>query len=233
MQAESLEVLEKASLAPAQALQGVRGLAGMLRAVRGWVAQAEAEGHDWRDVMASLRGCTPDLWQRLSLNERRQILRHLQPWWDTHRHRLAPGIHGRLQASLRAGQVELHAGRLQSVIRRDDGLLDVAWRPRSAPSGALAHRRVAAIVNCTGPESDIARAGEPLLDALLAAGAIRQDALRIGIDVDDECRAIGANGAASETLSVIGPVTRGRFWESVAVPDIRTQAVRVAARICA
>ena len=33
--------------------------------------------------------------------------------------------------------------------------------------------------------------------------------------------AIGADGQASETLSVIGPVTRGTFWESVAVPDIR------------
>ena len=61
--------------------------------MRGWAAQAQAEGHDWRDVMANLRGCTPRLWQHLSKRDRRQFLRHLQPWWDTHRHRLAPGIH--------------------------------------------------------------------------------------------------------------------------------------------
>ena len=72
---------------------------------------------------------------------------------------------------------------------------------------------------------------ESLLDALRARGAIREDALGIGVDVDADCRAIGADGAASETLSVIGPVTRGTFWESVAVPDIRAQAARVAARL--
>ena len=55
--------------------------------------------------------------------------------------------------------------------------------------------RAARIVNCTGPEMDIGRAGEPLLDALLAAGAIRQDALGVGIDVDEACRAIGARRA--------------------------------------
>ena len=32
---------------------------------------------------------------------------------------------------------------------------------------------------------------------------------------------------------MIGPVTRGAFWESVAVPDIRAQAERVAARLTA
>jgi uncharacterized NAD(P)/FAD-binding protein YdhS len=144
----SLEARPRPGLAPAQALEGARGLVGMLRAVRRWATQAHAEGHDWRDVMANLRGCTPGLWQRLSTRERRQFLRHLQPWWDTHRHRLAPGIHCRLQASLRAGQVELHAGRLSEIKRRDDGLLDIAWRPRGA-SGALVHRRVAAVVNFT------------------------------------------------------------------------------------
>ena len=64
--------------------------------------------------------------------------------------------------------------------------------------------RAARIVNCTGPECDIVRAGEPLLAALLAAGRIRQDALGIGIEVDGDCRAIGADGAASDTLAQSG-----------------------------
>ena len=88
-------------------------------------------------------------------------------------------------------------------------------------------------MNCTGPDMDIGRAGEPLLNALLAAGTIRRDALRIGLDVDGDCRAIGADGRASATLSVIGPVTRGAsLGRALAVPDIRVQAARVAARLC-
>ena len=48
-----------------------------------------------------------------------------------------------------------------------------------------------------------------------------------------DCRAIGADGTPSERLSVIGPMTRGAFWESVAVPDIRGQAERVARQLTA
>ena len=74
------------------------------------------------------------------------------------------------------------------------------------------------------------RADDPALTVRHVAGP---DPLRVGIDVDADCRAIGADGRASETLSVIGPITRGAFWESVAVPDIRGQAERIAARITA
>jgi len=116
-------------------------------------------------------------------------------------------------------------------IERVEGGAEIRFRPRGQDE--VERLRVARIVNCTGPEADIAHVGEPLLDALLASGRIRQDALSIGIDVDGDCRAIGADGQASETLSVIGPVTRGRFWESVAVPDIRTQAAKVAERLTA
>jgi len=104
-------------------------------------------------------------------------------------------------------------------------------RFRMRGTDAVETLRVARIVNCTGPECDIVRAGEPLLGALLEAGRIRQDGLGIGIEVDGECRAIGADGGPSDTLSVIGPITRGTFWESVAVPDIRAQAERVAGRL--
>ena len=43
----------------------------------------------------------------------------------------------------------------------------------------------------------------------------------IGLEVDDACR-------ASERLWALGPLTKGRYWEIVAVPDIRVQAAQVA-----
>ena len=49
---------------------------------------------------------------------------------------------------------------------------------------------------------------------------LRPDALRIGVDVDQESRAIAAEGGSSDRLLVLGPMTRGAFWEIVAVPDI-------------
>jgi uncharacterized NAD(P)/FAD-binding protein YdhS len=87
------------------------------------------------------------------------------------------------------------------------------------------------IVNCTGPELDIRHAGQPLFDALLASGRIRPDPCRLGIEVDALSRAVDVRGAPSDSLAAIGPVTRGAFWESVAVSDIAVQAQRVAARL--
>ncbi len=76
------------------------------------------------------------------------------------------------------------------------------------------------------------RAGVPLFDALLANGRIRPDPCRIGIDTDpDSLGAIGRDGGVSDSLFVVGPPTKGAFWESVAVPDIRLQTDALAKRL--
>ena len=184
----------------------------------------------WRGAVHELRTVTQWLWGEADLSERRRFLRHLRPWWDVHRHKLAPAVGATIETMQAEARLAVAAGRVVSIERVEGGA-EIRFRPRGQDE--VERLRVARIVNCTGPEADIAHVGEPLLDALLASGRIRQDALSIGIDVDGDCRAIGADGQASETLSVIGPVTRGRFWESVAVPDIRTQAAKVAERLTA
>ena len=86
-------------------------------------------------------------------------------------------------------------------------------------------------MGATDAEAGAFAATAPLLTALLQAGRIRADVLKVGIEVDGDCRTIDAQGRASDTLYAIGPVTKGTFWESVAVPDIRGQAERIAALI--
>jgi uncharacterized NAD(P)/FAD-binding protein YdhS len=197
----------------------------MLRRVR---ARSEAIG--WLGAVHELRNVTQSLWRRADMDERGRFLRHLRAWWDVHRHKVAPRVGATIEAMQADARLAVAAGRLISA-EAAGGKAMVRFRPRGGDSAETL--RAARIVNCTGPELDIVRAGEPLLDALLAGGRIRPDPLRIGIDVDWECRALGADGRPSETLSVIGPITRGAFWESVAVPDIRAQAERVAARLTA
>jgi uncharacterized NAD(P)/FAD-binding protein YdhS len=197
----------------------------MLRRVR-----RRSEEIGWLGAVHELRGVTQTLWRSADLKERDRFLRHLRAWWDVHRHKVAPAVGATIEAMQADARLGVAAGKMISVAAKD-GKAVVRFRPRGGES--VETLRVARIVNCTGPEVDIARAGEPLLDALLAAGRIRPDPLRVGIDVDADCRAIGADGRASATLSVIGPITRGAFWESVAVPDIRAQAERVAKRLAA
>ena len=197
----------------------------MLRRVR-----ARTKEIGWRSAVQELRTVTQWLWEEASAAERRRFLRHLRPWWDVHRHKLAPAVGATIETMRAEARLAVAGGRLLSITPVEGGA-EIAFRARGQEK--VETLRAARLVNCTGPESDIARAGEPLLDALLAKGAIRQDALRVGVDVDEDCRAIGADGRASDTLFVIGPVTRGTFWESVAVPDIRVQAAAVAERLTA
>jgi uncharacterized NAD(P)/FAD-binding protein YdhS len=184
----------------------------------------------WRSAIHELRSVTQGLWRDAPDAERRRFLRHLRPWWDVHRHRIAPAVGATIARLETEGRLSFAAGKIV-VIEPADGGARLTWRPRG--SDALETIEAARIINCTGPEMDIVRAGEPLFDGLIAAGRIRPDPLRIGLDVDWDCRVLSADGAPSPTLSAIGPVTRGTFWESVAVPDIRVQADRVAKRLTA
>jgi uncharacterized NAD(P)/FAD-binding protein YdhS len=65
---------------------------------------------------------------------------------------------------------------------------------------------------------------DPLLRSLLDAGEVHPDHLGIGLEIDSDCR-------AAERLWAMGPLTKGRYWEIIAVPDIREQAAQVAANI--
>jgi uncharacterized NAD(P)/FAD-binding protein YdhS len=195
----------------------------LLRAVR---RRAKAIG--WREAVHELRAHTQALWGAAPLGERRRFLRHLRPWWDVHRHRIAPAVAARIEAMEKEGRFALAAGRIVSV-EPDGDCAIVTWRPRGEDGTEQVRAR--RVVNCSGPELDIARAGEPLLDALLAAGRIRPDPCRLGVEVDGESRAIGAGGEPSPSLYALGPMTRGAFWESIAVSDIATQARDVARMI--
>jgi uncharacterized NAD(P)/FAD-binding protein YdhS len=197
----------------------------LLRRVR-----ARSDEIGWRSAVHELRSVTQGIWAAAGDSERRRFLRHLRPWWDVHRHKLAPAVFERIEQMQAAARLVIGAARLVSAETRDGQVL-VRLRPRGGDVEQIL--RAARIVNCTGPEADIVRSGEPLLASLIAAGRIRPDPLRIGIDVDPQCRTRDSTGQASNNLYAIGPVTRGAFWESVAVPDIRVQAQRVAELISA
>jgi uncharacterized NAD(P)/FAD-binding protein YdhS len=175
----------------------------------------------WRGAVDSLRPITQQLWGEASLAERQRFLRHLRPWWDVHRHRIAPQVAERVQGMRSSGKLRVAAGRISGVTVSPAGA-DVRWRPRGGT--AAEQISVRRIVDCTGPQADIRRAGEPLLAALLHDGRIRADPCRIGIDVDRHCRILDHNGLAAARLFAVGPLTRSTFWESVAVPDIRVLA---------
>jgi uncharacterized NAD(P)/FAD-binding protein YdhS len=189
----------------------------------------EADRLGWREAVEQLRPVTQPLWARSSPEQRRRFLRHLRPWWDVHRHRIAPSIANRISGMERAGRLSFRSGKIVSMSPVTGGAAVVEWRTRG--SERIERLETARIVNCTGPQLDISRAGEPLLDRLLETGRIRPDVCRIGIDVDAEGRVLDHCGQASPSLYSVGPMTRGALWEIVAVPDIRGQVKMLADRL--
>jgi uncharacterized NAD(P)/FAD-binding protein YdhS len=200
--------------------QSPRTVRGLVRLIRMQVEAAERAGNNWRAVIDSLRPFTQEIWRCLSLKERRRFLRHVRPYWDVHRHRIAPAIGARLASQIQDGQIEIRAGRITAYSEDIDGV-DVTYRDRE--SGHLVPLRVDRVINCTGPESDCRRVDDPLLADLMRQKLARPDSLFLGLDVSPDGALIDAHGAASSLLYAIGPVRKGSLWETIAVPELRVQ----------
>jgi len=57
---------------------------------------------------------------------------------------------------------------------------------------------------------------------------LRPGPLDLGIDADpDTLRVIDAAGSTDRPVWAIGPILRGVLWETIAIPDIRVEAVTV------
>ncbi|MEN3973168.1 FAD-dependent oxidoreductase [Sphingomicrobium sp. XHP0235] len=181
-----------------------------------------AEVYGWRATIDALRPHSARIWQRLDGRQRRRFLRHALPWWNVHRHRLAPEIAKRIDHMRRDGRIELMAGRVLSAKKADAGGIELVISPKGASSQLLT-LRVDAIINAIGPNGSMANLSNPLLQQLVLDGIVPIDDQGIGIAVDEDLSVAGQQG-----LWALGPPTRGTFWEATAVPDIRGQAERMA-----
>lgn len=190
--------------------------------------RTRSEEVGWRAAVDEMRPYTEGLWMAADLDERRRFLRHVRAWWDVHRHRIAPQVAEKIAALRAAGRLEIVAGKLGAVTAAG-AQAEVRYRRRGQDAEEL--RVVRRIINATGPQGDLLRSSEPLLRRLIARGAIRPDPLHLGIDVTPQSEVIDAQGNAQPTLLAVGPMTRGTFWEIVAVPDIRRQTWAVARKL--
>lgn len=205
-------------------------IADLTRWLRAQVRKAEAESLDWRSVVDALRPHTQRLWQELAGEERVRFLRHVRPWWDQHRHRVAPETGRQLAAAVGRGQVRVVAARVLEFADRDTGV-DVLIRRRRHLDQEIVHAD--AVIECRGRAKDITATENPVLRSLLASGAARPDPLGLGLDIAPDCALVGETGHPCGRLSAVGPLTSGAFWEIVAIPDIRLQVAGLARRLLA
>jgi len=180
-------------------------------------AAAEAHGTPWQSVINGLRASLQDIWRSLPVEEQSRFLRHVRPLWDAHRHRLPPEVHGRVKAEFDDGRAVLLRGSVTSVKREADGF-GLTLRPRG--SGRLQTLTVDLAFDCTGHRPDLS---SPLIQGLVAQGAARADAHRLGLAVEPNGQVLGRSGAPTRGLFALGPLCQGSLWEITAVPEIVRQ----------
>lgn len=207
---------------PAQAPKTALGL---LQKLRREVKLASVQNYDWRAVVDSLRPVTQKLWQQLDMHEKRRFLAKLSTMWSIHRHRMAPAIHKQVQEMQERGELRIIAGMIYHVGSEKD---DLTFSFRRRGSNTFETIYPSLVINCTGPELDIATSEHELLKNLRDRGMITVGPLRVGIEVTAKAT---AKGEASDALYPVGPMLMGEYLECTAVPELREVADRVADQV--
>jgi uncharacterized NAD(P)/FAD-binding protein YdhS len=184
------------------------------------------EGAEWRAAIDSLRDTTNELWLCLPIEEQKRFRRHLQHRWDVVRHRMAPTIADIIESELRNGTLEIREGNLEAVDATPAGAC-ISIRAHGDSKSFYADR----VINCTGPSMNYRRVPSTLLQNLFNRGLVTSGPLGTGFHCSQDGAVSDAGGHASEIIFNLGPGRLGDLLESIAVPEIRQQAVELASTL--
>jgi uncharacterized NAD(P)/FAD-binding protein YdhS len=182
-----------------------------------WLRKRAGQGN-WRAAVDAMRPHTSMVWRSWDEEQQGRFMRHARPFWDVHRHRIATEVAERMKQLIGNGQLQIAAGRIQSMRETADGV-EVDFCARC--SGRVETRTFDTVINCTGPLHAMEQTQNPVIRQMLDDTLVAVDRIGIGLKVDESDR-------AGERVWAMGPVTKGNYWEIIAVPDIRGQAARVA-----
>jgi uncharacterized NAD(P)/FAD-binding protein YdhS len=179
-------------------------------------------------IVDKLRGYTQGIWSRFSIEDRLTFAHEHAARWNVFRHRIAPDIHAQITSSQLTGQLRVHAGSIVKLAPSADRIrVELA-------DGQSAHGDL--VINATGPSTKFTATRSMLLQNLLRRGTIAPDTTDLGIPdttdlgiyVDADHTVLTRAGERSPWLLALGPLLRGTYWETIAVPELRVQARRAA-----
>ncbi len=202
-------------------------LNSFVKEVRQRMDNAEPSQASWHSVIDTLRPWTADLWQGLSIADRRRFLRHLRPFWEISRHRLPPEVCSRLKQLQDQKRLQVVSGRLIEVHSLGHQL-QICYRDRHTL--VLCTMRADQLVNCTGPAAT-ERVKDPLTQHMLESGMARISSCGLGLEHDRDGQILDAAMQPVRGLFSVGPPRKAMLWESTAVPEIRAQVACMAGLI--
>jgi uncharacterized NAD(P)/FAD-binding protein YdhS len=177
-----------------------------------WARMTAPAVGGWGPLVDSLRPHNDELWGAMAASERSRCIRLLQRRWEVQRHRMAPEVATRIETMMASGQLNVVRGGINSV-----------YTSRHSIGLTLADQRVlvGAVINCTGPHPDVRRSSNLLVRRLLHRRIVKPGPLNLGLETNSE----GSVPHTSGALWLVGPLRRGEYWETTAIPEIRAQAV--------
>jgi uncharacterized NAD(P)/FAD-binding protein YdhS len=196
------------------------GLAELLVLMEDHCARLRDLGANPAIIVDKMRPYTQLVWQNFTLEDRREFAQRLAARWNVLRHRIAPEIHAQVTTAQLTGQLRIHAASIERV-EAQGRQVRVLLRSGQSLTGDL-------VINATGPHTTFSATQSVLLVNLLRSGLVSPDDMDMGIQVDSDHTVIDRDGQRSEILLALGPLLRGTFWETIAVPELRGQARRVA-----
>ncbi|MET0451264.1 MAG: FAD/NAD(P)-binding protein [Mycobacterium sp.] len=172
-------------------------------------------------IVDKLRPHTQRIWSGFSHDERLTFAKEHAARWNVFRHRIAPDIHSQLTSSQLTGQLQVHANGIVKLEAVSDDRILVHVEDGEPLAADL-------VINATGPSTRFTATRSTLLQNLLRRGLIAPDDTDMGVRVDSDHTVLTGGGDRSPWLLAIGPILRGTYWETIAVPELRVQARRVA-----
>ena len=207
------------------------GLNRLVALIEEHCARLRAAGENPAIVVDKLRPHTQRVWNALSPGERRTFVAQHAARWNVMRHRIAQPIHRQVTSAIVEGRLRITRGAVTRLESHGDRIrvhLGAASAQETSNGQSPAPLDAALVINCTGPQTRFSATRSPLLRNLLASGVVQPDELDMGIRIGPDFLATERDGRSSTFLHVIGPLLRGTLWESIAVPELRGQSLRVA-----
>ena len=183
------------------------GLAGLRELVGQHCERLKQMSQNSAIAVDKLRPHTQRLWRSLSTDEKRDFLNHDAAIWNVVRHRVAVSVHNKITDALDSGRLRVVPGLIEQLVpgeQQIEVLIRDSQGVQFAQAGDL-------VINCTGPQARLSKAGLPLFDNLLSKSLVCSDDLDMGIRVDDDFAALQGDGQPSSSIYAIGPLLKGRL----------------------
>lgn len=210
---------------PKRALECAPSIRALVDAIRQTARVHEAHGGDWRSVIDALRPHIQSIWRTLPTRDRDRFMEHLLPYWESVRHRCAPEVGAAYTVLRSSGRLKVHAARLESASLQREAVL---VRIRRRHHDHLETLSVDRLIACTGPQNDIRRNTQPLVQQLLRDCIATPGPLNIGFATAPNGEILADDGTHVQGFFTLGSLRKGELWESTAVPELRVQAQQVA-----